>query len=99
MIIKKKCINGTTRWEWKSVENIDVDPVDKKVFKNLIRNRKIKKLDRKEKLIWVASQDGRYSVKNRYRAITHSQEWEEIDIPLNLCWDFSCLPKARFFYG
>ena len=27
----------------------------------------------------------------------HSQIWNSIEMPLNLCWDLACLPKAGFF--
>ena len=57
----------------------------------------IKKLKRNDKLIWVASNDGKYSVKNGYKTLIHLQRWVEVEVPLNLCWDFACLPKARFF--
>ena len=52
---------------------------------------------RNDKLIWAASKDGRYNVKNGYKAIIQSQRWEEEYTPLKLCWDSSCLPKTGFF--
>ena len=50
-----------------------------------------------DKIIWVAANDGNYKVKDGYNTILFSQSWENIDIPLKLCWDGACLPKARFF--
>ena len=38
-----------------------------------------------------------YKVKIGYENILNSQQWEKIDIPLNLCLDSTCLPNARIF--
>ena len=79
------------------MENTYVEPTVKKAYEKIIQKRKIKQLERNDKLIWVASKDGRYSVKNGYRVITHSKRWEEVNIPLKLCWDSFCLLKAGLF--
>ena len=31
----KLCIDGIIKWEWKLVENLDIDPIAKKVFKKI----------------------------------------------------------------
>ena len=41
--------------------------------------------------------DDTYSVKNGYKALIHSQRWDEVELPLKLYWDPSCLPKDEFF--
>ena len=68
-----KTTNEGTKWEWKSVENLDMDPTIKEAFWKIIHKRKIKQVDRKDNLIWVASKEGKYSVKEGYRAIINSQ--------------------------
>ena len=92
-----KTTNEGSKWEWKSIENLDMDPTVKEVFGKIIHKRKIKQVDRKDNLIWEASKEGKYSVIEGYRAIINSQRWEEVNIPLNLCWDSTCLPKVGFF--
>jgi hypothetical protein len=95
----KTCImtNVGIKWIWKSVDNLALDPTAKEVYKKIIHKRRIKQIDREDKLVWAASKEGRYSVKEGYKSIVNSHKWEEVDIPLNLCWDASCLPKAGFF--
>ena len=36
-------------------------------------------------------------MKQGYKAIIHLQQWNLVEIPLKLCWDATCLPKASFF--
>ena len=36
-------------------------------------------------------------MKHGYKAIVHSQSWNLVEMPLKLCWDAACLPKAGFF--
>jgi hypothetical protein len=84
------------KWVWKLVDNLEIDPIAKKAFKETIHSRRINQVDRADKLVWVASKEGNYSVEG-YKSIIYSQKWEEVKIPLNLCWDTSCLPKAGFF--
>ncbi len=79
------------------MDNIELEPTAKKVYEKIIQSRKIKQLERNENLIWAASKNGRYSVKNGYRALINTQSWDEVEIPQELCWDLSCLPKVGFF--
>ena len=59
-----KSTSDGTKWEWKSIEKLDIDPtVKKKDSRKIIHKRRIKKVDRKDNLIWAASKEGRYSVK------------------------------------
>ena len=78
-----KTTNEGTKWEWKSVENLDIDPAIKEDFRKIIHKRRIKQVDRIDNLIWVVSKEGRYSVKEGYRTIINSERWEEVNIPLN----------------
>ena len=89
--------NGVARWVWKSVEDFGLDQKEVEDYVKIISNRAIKQSEKMDKLIWVASNDGNYKVKDGYNTILFSQNWENIDIPLNLCWDVVCLPKAGFF--
>ena len=59
--------------------------------------RVTKQSEKKDKLIWATSNDGKYNVKNGYKEITNSKRWEEVEISLQLCWDTTFLLKARFF--
>lgn len=84
-------------WIWKSLDEVDLDPKEAMAYKKVISTRDVKQTERKDKLIWVTSNDGKYSAKNGYKALINSKIWEEVEIPLNLCWDPACLPKASFF--
>ena len=85
------------RWVWKSVEDLGLDQKEVEDYVKIISNRAIKQSEKMDKLIWVAANDGNYKVKDGYNSILFSQSWENIDIPLKLCWDGACLPKAGFF--
>ena len=90
-------LNNNQKWTWKSIENLNLDTSVKKAYHDIISHKPIKQIDRKDKLIWAASNFGNYIVKEGYNAIICSQQWEAVNIPLNLCWDKSCLPKAGLF--
>ena len=53
--------------------------------------------NKRDTLIWVASNNGKYNVKNGYKAILEANRSKSMDIPLKLCWDPSFLPKVGFF--
>ena len=89
--------NGVTRWVWKSVEGLGLEQVEVEEYIKIISDRAVKQSERTNKLIWAVANDGNYKVKDGYNMILFSQSWENIDIPLNLCWDGACLPKAGFF--
>ena len=93
----KEEIDGEVRWRWKSIDGLDLDPKLETAFKKIFLKRKIKQSERSDNLIWAGSKDGSYSVKQGYQAIINSQQWNSIEIPLKLCWDTACLPKAGFF--
>ena len=48
-------------------------------------------------MIWAGAKDRIYSVKQGYKAIIYSLQWNSVEIPLKLCWDATCLPKVGFF--
>ena len=74
-----------------------LDPESIKVFKKLISERRMKKSDILDNLIWVGSKEGKYSVKQGYKALVHSQCWELVEMMLKLCRDSACFPKAGFY--
>ena len=82
---------------WKSLDGLGLDVEMVKALKKLLKDRMPKHSEKRDVLIWAAFNDGKYNVKDGYRVILGSQELEKVDIPLKLCWDTSCLPKARFF--
>ena len=92
-------MENQSSWIWKPLEEVDLDHDEIKAYEKIISSRKVKQTERKDKLIWAASNDGEYSVKNGYKALTNSKRWEEVEIPLNLSWDPACLSKAGFSYG
>ena len=53
-------------------------------------------MEREDKLIWAIS-NGKYSVQNGYNAVINSKRLWEVEIPLNICWDPICFPKAGLF--
>lgn len=62
---------------------------------NFLSQRQVNHKNRKDKLIiWGLSKEGKYSVKKGYELIINSQRWKKINIPLNLYWDSTCLPKV-----
>lgn len=84
-------------WKWKSIRDIENDPDIIEKYEKLVLSRNIKQSEREDKLIWAASNDGRYSVKMGYNTLINLEKWEKVEIPLKLCWDSTCLPKAGFF--
>ena len=95
---KTTTISGNkTIWRWKSGDGINLSPEELLAFNEIISSRTIKQSEREDKLIWAASNDGNYRVKVGYKALLNSKEWERVELPLSLCWDPSCLPKAGFF--
>ena len=44
----------------------------------------------------MGSKDGRYNVKQGYKVLVNSKSWKIMEMPLKLCWDSACLPKAGF---
>ena len=63
----------------------------------LLKTQTITIKGREDKLIQAASKDGAYKVREGYRMITNSQQWEVSTLPLNLCWDPASLPKVGTF--
>ena len=93
----KEMSDGVLRWRWCSLDGLDLDPDSVVAFEKIILDRKVKQSERSDSLIWAGSKDGIYSVKQGYRVIMHSQLWNSVEMPLNLCWDSACLPKVGFF--
>lgn len=60
-------------WIWKPLKEIDLDPAAIKAYEEIIQRRKVKQLERRDKLIWAASNDKRYNVKNGYEAFINSK--------------------------
>lgn len=89
--------NEETPWKWKSLANLGLQIQEQEKLKKILRDRPINFHNREEKIIWAASKDGTYKVKEGYKIIINSQRWEEVNIPLNLCWDTIGLPKAGIF--
>jgi ribonuclease HI len=88
---------GSAKWVWKSLDGVGIDSEVREAYEKILLDRRVKQMERKDMLIWAASKDGKYSVRNGYNSLIHSQRWDQIEIPLNLCWDAACLPKAGFF--
>ena len=84
-------------WKWKFVSEHDIDPEERNKLELLLKSRNITYKEREDKLIWAASKDGTYRVREGYKMITNSQQWEVNTLPLNLCWDPANLPKAGMF--
>ncbi len=49
---------------WRSLDGMDVDVEAIEIYGNLLEERRIRQSGKKDELIWVASNDGNYSVKN-----------------------------------
>ena len=79
------------------MEGLSADPKEVEAYNKILVDRPIKKSKMKDELIWVVANDGKYRVKDGYKALLHSQSWDRVDIPLKLCWDMACLPKVGFF--
>lgn len=93
----KVASDGELSWRWKNMHGLDLDPDSVAAFEKIISTRKIKQSEMTDRLIWAREKDGIYSVKQGYQAIIHSQQWNAVEIPLKVCWDTTCLPKAGFF--
>ena len=79
------------------MDGLDLDLDSVAAYGKIISDRKVKQAEKSDNLIWAGSKDGIYSVKQGYQVIIHSQHWNSIEIPLKLCWDSACLPKAGLF--
>ena len=84
-------------WQWKTLDETPLSSQEKCISNQFLKSRQTNHKERKNKLIWGASKDGNYKVKLGYEKIINSQQWNTIDIPLNLCWDPTCLPKVGIF--
>lgn len=89
--------NEENSWRWKPLSNLNIPINDQTTLEGILHNRKIYLSNKEDKLRWALSNDGAYKVKEGYNSILHSQRWEEINIPMNLCWDPAILPKAGIF--
>ena len=78
------------------MEGLGLDPELVKAFNEIISERGNKQSERSDSLIWVGSKDGRYSVKQGYKVLVNAHSWKIVEVPLKLCWDNACLPKAGF---
>ena len=89
--------NLDKKWKWKPLPKHGITLSDKEKLENILKDRFSSIRDREDKLIWAASKDGKYKVKEGYRMITNSLKWEISTLPLELCWDPAGLPKAGIF--
>ena len=71
--------------------------MDQERLEIILKNYPISIKNREDKLIWAASKDGIYKVKEGYKLITNSQRWEASTLPINLCWDAIGLHKVGMF--
>ena len=83
--IKESDSDMGKKWKWKSLPECGINKSDKEKLENILKNQTITFKDRKDKLIWAASKDGTYKVKEGYRMITNSHKWEVSTLPMNLC--------------
>ena len=89
--------NEDNPWKWKSLSSFNIPINDRTKLEEILQNRKIYLNNKEDKLRWAISNDGTYKVKEGYNVILNSQRWEEISIPMNLCWDPAILPKVGIF--
>ena len=64
---------GSHQWIWRSLDGLGLDPDSVKAFEKILSDRNIKQSERNDDLIWASSMDGKYSVKNVYKALVHSE--------------------------
>ena len=95
--IEESDSGSDNKWKWKTLPEEGINLSEKEKIEHILKNRIISLKDREDKLIWAASKDGCYKVKEGYRMITNSQNWEVSTLPLDLCWDPAGLPKAGMF--
>lgn len=69
---------------WESLEGIDLTTKEKEIFEQLLNQRHVNHRNREDKLIWGASKDGLYSVKNECDLIINSQNGKRL-ICLSSC--------------
>jgi len=50
-----------------------------------------------DRLVWDGAKSGNYKTKKGYKILIKQQLRPKVEIPLRLCWDKNCLPKARMF--
>ena len=84
-------------WHWKSLRGLNFDESEVRQFEKLLEGRKPPQSDKSDTLIWAAANNGKYNVREGYKAILIAKKPKTVDIPLKLCWDPSYLPKAGFF--
>ena len=99
--IKDYCLRSDSEdsptWHWKSLRGLNFDESEVRQFEKLLEGRKPPQSDKSDTLIWAAANNGKYNVREGYKAILTAKKPKTVDIPLKLCWDPSCLPKAGFF--
>ena len=76
---------GIQKWRWRQVEQLGLDPDLVIAFEKILSERSIKQSENPDYLIWAGSKDGRYSVKQGYKALVNTQGWKSVEIPLKLC--------------
>ena len=68
----KNVSDGTYKWRWRQVDDLGLDPELVNAFEKILFERSIRQLESLDCLIWAGSKDGRYSVKQGYKALVNA---------------------------
>lgn len=82
---------------WSVLNRIDERWQEKQNLLAVLNKREVTLKNRSDILIWMGSSTRKYLVKEGYNSIIRDKNMDNIDIPLNLCWNKACLPKAGMF--
>lgn len=85
------------KWRWKSVMLPDISAMESSSLSQILASRNIALTHDSDKLIWAGSKKGRYESKEGYKHILNKKHTPCSNLPLSLCWDKRCLPKAGLF--
>lgn len=84
-------------WKWIVRENEDIPVREKEKLMAILKDINISFSLGKDRLVWDGSMKWEYNSKDGYNHITKAQLRPKMELPVKLCWDRYCLPKARVF--
>lgn len=84
-------------WQWIERDDEAILEKDKHKLMSILNSRNFVLSHDEDKLIWEGSLRGEYNSKDGYSHISKSFLRPKSELPLNLCWDRNCLPKAGIF--
>ncbi|XP_059073800.1 uncharacterized protein LOC131874440 [Cryptomeria japonica] len=82
---------------WKDLATLPLSRSQCRLLSSILQQRTVYVSDKADKLFWVPSKDGCYSIKEGYRALQCMEESRIKSRVYSLCWNNIVLPKEGCF--